>query len=287
MLIRGTTRLLGILGNPLSHSYSPSMHNMAIERLKLDLVYVPLKVETSGLDACLRAIRELDFLGVNVTVPHKQAVIPHLDEISDISRLMGAVNTIVKREGKLLGTTTDPEGFLAGFREAGCDFDGKSISILGNGGAARTLVFTLFTLAKPKHVAVAARACDASMSEILAREIRDKLDRKLEIMELADYPRHGSRFDVLVNTTPVGMYPRTGESPLPPEALNPGQIVYDLIYNPGETALMRHARERGCKTIGGLSMLVHQGVASFKLWTGLDPDPALYYEGVRRQMGVS
>jgi shikimate dehydrogenase len=263
------------------------MHNMAIERLNLDMVYVPLKVETSALETCLRAIRELDFLGVNVTVPHKQAVIPYLDGISDVSRLMGAVNTIVKRDGKLMGTTTDPEGFLAGFREAGCDFDGKSIAILGNGGAARTIAFALFTLAKPERVAIAARACDASMSEMLAREIRVKLDRNLEIMELADYPGHRSRFDVLVNATPVGMYPRTEESPLPPEAMNPGQIVYDLIYNPEETALMRHARDRGCKTIGGLRMLVHQGVASFKLWTGIDPDPALFYEGIRRQMGTS
>ena len=139
MLIRGTTRLLGVLGNPVAHSYSPAMHNAAIERLGLDLIYVPMKVETRGLKSCLNAVRELDFLGVNVTVPHKQNVMPYLDEISEVSRMMGAVNTIVKRDGKLFGTTTDPEGFLAGFREAGHSFDGKSVAILGNGGAARTI----------------------------------------------------------------------------------------------------------------------------------------------------
>ena len=281
MLIRGTTRLIGVLGNPVAHSYSPAMHNAAVEHLGLDLVYVPMKVETRGVEACLRAIRELDFLGVNVTIPHKQAVIPHLDEISEISRLIGAVNTIVRREdGKLFGTTTDPEGFLAGFREAGHDFDGKSVAILGNGGTARTLAFALLSMAKPKRVLLAAR--DASKSEGLAREIHSRLDRNLEIADLKD-SKLLSEFDVLVNTTPVGMFPKIGESPLPPEAFRSGQIVYDLIYNPEETVLMRDAKTRDCRTVNGLGMLVHQGVASFRLWTGLNPDPAFFYEGIRRQ----
>ncbi len=285
MILRGTTRLLGILGNPLSHSYSPAMHNAAIEKLGLDLVYVPLKIEAHGLEACLRSLRDLDFLGVNVTLPYKQAVIPHLDEVSDLSRMMGAVNTIVRRDGKLFGTTTDPEGFLAGFREAGHSFDNKSVVILGNGGSARTIAFALFLMAKPRRVILAAR--DIAKSAELAGEIRAKLNRELEIVDLKEYPARRSEFEIVVHTTPVGMHPHTDESLLTPEMLDPEQIVYDLIYNPRETLLLQQARARGCRTVGGLGMLVHQGVASFKLWTGIDPDPAFYYAGIRRQQEES
>ncbi|HAO99307.1 MAG TPA: shikimate dehydrogenase [Fibrobacteres bacterium] len=285
MLIRGTTRLLGVLGNPVAHSYSPAMHNAAIERLGLDLIYVPMKVETRGLKSCLNAVRELDFLGVNVTVPHKQNVMPYLDEISEVSRMMGAVNTIVKRDGKLFGTTTDPEGFLAGFREAGHSFDGKSVAILGNGGAARTIAFALFHLTKPKRVAIVAR--DPAKSQLLAREIKAKLDKDLETLALDQYAKYADGFEVLVHTTPVGMHPKTDESLLPGEQLLSSQIVYDLIYNPEETALLRQARERGCHTVGGLAMLVHQGIASFKLWTGIDPNPAFFYEGIQTQKAAA
>jgi shikimate dehydrogenase len=282
MILRGTTRLLGILGNPLSHSYSPAMHNAAIEGLGLDLVYLPLKVEPSGLEACLRSLRELDFLGVNVTLPYKEAVIPYLDEVSDLSRIMGAVNTIVQgQDGKLSGTTTDPEGFLAGFHEAGHTFDGKSIVILGNGGSARTLAFALFLMATPRRVTLAAR--NTARSSELVQEIHSRLNHKLEMIDLQDYPKHQAEFEIVVHTTPVGMHPKTEESLLPLEMLEPTQIVYDLTYNPEETLLLRRARQRGCRTVGGLGMLVHQGIASFKLWTGIDADPAYYYAGIRRQ----
>ena len=285
MLIRGTTRLLGLLGNPLSHSYSPAMHNAAIDGLGLDLVYLPLKVETRGIEACLKAIRELDFLGVNVTIPHKLAVIPWLDEISELSRMIGGVNTIVCKDGKLSGTTTDPEGFLSGFHEAGHSFDGKTVVILGNGGTARTLAFTLLLMAKPARVIVAAR--DVSKSEVLAQEIHQKLNRTLEVLDLADYSGHASEVEIIVNATPVGMFPNAEQSPLKSEWLREGQIVYDLIYNPEETVLMRNAHQQGCQTVGGLAMLVHQGMASFKLWTGIDPDPALYYNGIQKQKSLT
>ncbi len=281
MLIQGTTRLLGVLGNPVAHSYSPAMHNAAIERMGLNLAYVPLRIQTHGLDALLRALREMDFLGVNVTIPHKLSVISHLDEVSELSRTIGAVNTIVCREGKLFGTTTDPEGFLAGFHEAGHSFDGKSVVLLGNGGTARTVAFALFMMAKPHRIVLVAR--NKVKSEVLVAEIRGKLGKDLEILDLEDYSKSGSEFDVLVQTTPVGMHPKTDESLLPPESLEPGQVVYDLIYNPEETLLLKQARERGCKTVGGLGMLVHQGIASFKLWTGVDPDPAAFYDGIRKQ----
>jgi shikimate dehydrogenase len=280
MRIRGTTRLLGILGNPVSHSHSPAMHNAAIEKLGLDLAYVPLPVDASELPGCLRALQAFGFLGVNVTMPHKQAVLPLLDEISDLSRLMGAVNTVAFRDGKSFGTTTDPAGFLAGFQEAGHSFAGKSVALFGNGGAARTAAFTLLHEAAPGRVAVIGR--DAAKSEALRAEVESKLGQELEILPLQEYADRKSGFEVVVHATSVGMHPRTEQSLLPPDWLDPGQIVYDIVYNPEDTALLRHARARGCRVVGGLGMLVHQGLASFRIWTGISPDPAIFFEGIRR-----
>jgi shikimate dehydrogenase len=281
MPIRGTTRLLGILGNPLAHSYSPAMHNSALAALGLDCVYVPFSVEAAGLPVLLDALKSVNFLGVNVTQPHKQAVIPHLDEVSEISRKMGAVNTIVNRDGKLFGTTTDPEGFLRGFSEAGHTFEGRSVVVLGNGGAARTIAFALFLMSGAKRVTVVAR--DAKKSDALAAEVLEKTGRTLETLPLEGYASHAAGFDVVVNTTPLGMHPDIAASPLRPEWIHPGQIVYDILYNPEETTLMRDARARGCAVVGGLAMLVHQGIASFRLWTGTDPEVESFYAGIRAQ----
>ena len=139
-------------------------------------------------------------------------MIPFLDEVSELSRIIGGVNTIVCKNGKLSGTTTDLEGFLAGFREAGHSFDGKTVVILGNGGTARTLAFTLLLMAKPSRVIVAAR--DVSKSKALAHEVHEKIHQTLEVLDLAEYSKHAGEFEVIVNATPVGMFPNAGQSPL-------------------------------------------------------------------------
>lgn len=281
MPIRGTTRLLGILGNPLDHSWSPAMHNSALEALGLDYAYVPFVVREEDLGALLGALKSVNFAGVNVTMPHKQAVIPLLDEVSDLSRMLGAVNTITHKDGRLYGHTTDPEGFLRGFAEAGHSFDGKSVVILGNGGSARTIAFALAAQTQAARVALAAR--DATKSKAIAREVEAALGRSVEVVALEDYGARAREFEVVVNTTPLGMGSNHAVTPIPLDAIHPHQIVYDIISNPEETTLMRNARARGASALGGLGMLVHQGVASFKIWTGVDPDPALYYAGIRRQ----
>ena len=284
MPIRGTTRLLGILGTPLAHSYSPAMHNSALQALGLDLAYIPFPVEAAHLTSVVEALKAINFLGANVTIPHKQSVIPLLDELSDIATKMGAVNTIVNRDGKLWGTTTDPDGFLRGFTDAGHSFEGKSVVVLGNGGAARTIAFALFLIAEgsaPKRVTIVAR--DAHKSTLLAAEIVEKTGLSLEMLSLDDYAKHAADFDIVVNTTPLGMHPHITNTPLRPEWIHPGQILYDIIYNPEETTLMRDARARGCAVVGGLGMLVHQGLASFKLWTGVEPDSQIFYAGIRAQ----
>ncbi len=280
--VRGSTRLIGILGNPLSHSYSPAMHNNGIRGLQLDLVYVPFPVETTGLASLLRALQSVGFLGVNVTMPHKQAVVPLCDTVSEMSQVMGAVNTIIHKNGKLHGTTTDPDGFINAFKDAGHDFEGKRVAVLGNGGSARTIAFALALLTKARHVSLVARAPEKSTA--LLQEVRAAAPGfSIDALALADYGEVRHNFDVVVNTTPVGMHPDLTASPLAPDLLVANQIVYDIVYNPEETALLKAARAAGCHTVGGLGMLVHQGIASFRLWTGLEPDPAHYYEGIRMQ----
>jgi shikimate dehydrogenase len=283
--IRGTTRLIGILGHPLSHSYSPAMHNGGIRGMGLDLAYLPFPVKTAGLATLLAALKSVGFLGVNVTMPHKQAVVPLCDTVSELSRVMGAVNTIVHRDGKLHGTTTDPEGFINAFRDAGHDFEGKSVAVLGNGGSARTIAFALALMTKARRATLVARAPEKSAA--LIDEVRAAAPGfAIGSLALADYAAARRDFDVVVNTTPVGMHPDVSASPLEAGWLVPGQVVYDILYNPEETALLRAARAAGCEAVGGLGMLVHQGIASFRLWTGLDPDPRFYYEGIRLQQAL-
>ncbi len=277
--IRGTTRLLGLLGHPVAHSLSPAMHNAAIEAHGLDLAYVPLPVAPEKLAEAVAGLRAVDFLGANVTIPHKQTIIPLLDEVSDIARRMGAVNTITHRDGKLHGTTTDPEGFLAAFRAAGHDFAGKSVAVLGNGGSARTLAFALALMSGAARVSLVARAPEKS-GRLLA-EIRDAAPgfdiASVPISEYGDVRRN---HDIVVNATPVGMHPRVEASPLAEDLLEPGQTVYDIVYNPEETALLRAAKARGCATVGGIGMLVHQGLASFEAWTGIRPSPETFLAGI-------
>lgn len=297
MQIRGTTRLMGLLGDPVGHSLSPAMHNAALEHLArdpatfVDAVYVALPVKPDDLKAALDGLRAVNFLGANVTLPHKAAVIPLLDGVSPLSRTLGAVNTIVPRDGKLYGDTTDAAGFIAAFEEAGHSFDGKSVALFGNGGSARTIAIGLPMERNVARITIVARnpaKADALVAEIRAA-VRDPANRAVaaavEVSALSreDYAEVSRDHDVVVNTTPVGMTPVIEETPIPAGLLDARQIVYDIVYNPQETRLLREAKAKGCRTVGGLGMLVHQGRLSFEAWTGKSLPPALFLEGIRRQ----
>lgn len=290
MEILGTTRLIALLGDPVAHSLSPAMHNPAFEHYGLDFAYVPLRVPSEGLRTALDAIRVFNFRGANVTLPHKQAVIPFLDEVTESARMIGAVNTILNEGGRLIGTTTDPEGFLECYRENGHSFIGKSVAILGNGGSARTIAYSLLMHDRPSQVILVGR--DLRKSQQLASEIADRLELRggntalpaPEAITLADYATVRGEIQVVVNTTPVGMHPNIDASPLAVEDLIPGQIVYDIVYAPERTRLLRDAEARGLRTVGGLGMLVHQGRASFEFWTGIKPDAAMFYASARGKL---
>ena len=268
--ITAHTALLGVLGHPVGHSLSPAMHNAAIDALGLDWVYLALPVPAEGLATVVRGLEAIGCRGLNVTIPHKQAVAGLCRRLSPLAERVGAVNTLVPLEGGgWLGTNTDVEGFLTPLRDQ--NWQGRQALVLGNGGSARAVVAALveleldtITVVGRRPEALAAFAADCS--SWAPRLGTCTLDRPLEPLLAAA--------DLVVNTTPVGM--NSDQCPLSPgqlAVLRPMATVYDLIYVPRPTQLLRQAAARGCSTIDGLTMLVHQGAASLRLWSGRSDVP--------------
>jgi len=267
-MIDGHTQLVGLIGWPVEHTLSPTMHNAAFDALGLNYRYLPLPVEPGRVEAAMRGLPALGFRGANVTVPHKQAVMPHLEEITDSAQAIGAVNTIVVQDGRLVGHNTDGHGFLATLRKPGFKPAGKRALVLGAGGAARAVVYAL----AQANCTVAIHNRTVQRAAKLAHDMQDMdlcapvtwtpINTQITDLNL-------DQFDLLVNTTPVGMWPHTDNAPWPKNLSFPSHwIVFDLVYNPPETRLLRHARELGARTIGGLGMLVRQGARAFEMWTG-------------------
>ena len=259
------TTVTGILGKPVGHSVSPAIHNSAFAARGLDFVYLPIEVE--DLDEFFTrfvrpASREIDWdmRGFSVTIPHKVAVIPLLDEVDEIAAAIGAVNTVVVDGDRLTGYNTDASGATVPLLGA-LPLTGRRCGVIGAGGAARAVVYGLCR--QGAEVTIYAR--DREKVKSLAAYF-DCSASTLDALE-ADRP------EILINTTPVGMHGHSEEeSPVPPDALKTQPVVYDLIYNPVETRLLREARAAGCQTIGGLDMLIAQAALQFELWTGSKPD---------------
>ena len=263
--VTGTTRVVALLGDPVGHSRSPQMHNAAFAVLGLDYCYVPFCVRPSALRLAIRGLVALGVAGANVTIPHKERVIPYLDELSTEARLIGAVNTIHQREGHLVGHNTDARGFLRAFQEdTDVSIRGGRFLVLGAGGAARAVMVAL-ALGGARAVTIANRSVPT------ARHLAGRLRRLFSSLDWSIVTSTSglppSRlFRGVIQATPVGM--RVNDpSPLPVEWLNPSLAVYDLVY-PGPTALLRAAEEVGARHAGGLGMLVHQGALAFSIWTG-------------------
>ena len=270
MNITSKTKTLGIFGYPISHTLSPAMHNAVIKALGLDMVYLPFEVKPSNLKEAINGIKSLGIIGVNITIPHKESVIRFLDDISEEARLVGAVNTIVNKDRKLVGYNTDGSGYMASLKEElGFNPKSKRIIIIGAGGAARGILAALATQ-KPKSITVANRTLSRAVSLIKAFKGKFR-DTRFEAINLDDNMLKMSfnSVDLLINTTSVGMK-QSKALKIPLETLPKIAIVSDIIYNPLETLLLKKAKKIGLTTHGGLGMLVHQGARSFKLWTGMD-----------------
>ena len=270
MNITSKTKTLGIFGHPISHTLSPVMHNAVIKALGLDMAYLPFEVKPPNLKEAINGIKSLGIIGVSITIPHKESVIRFLDDISEEARLVGAVNTIVNKDRKLVGYNTDGSGYMASLKEElGFNPKSKRIIIIGAGGAARGILAALATQ-KPKSITVANRTLSRAVSLIKAFKGKFR-DTRFEAINLDDNMLKMSfnSVDLLINTTSVGMK-QSKALKIPLETLPKIAIVSDIIYNPLETLLLKKAKKFGLTTHGGLGMLVHQGARSFKLWTGMD-----------------
>ena len=267
--ISGRTRLLALIGHPVGHSLSPAMHNAAFAADDLDFVYVCLDVDPDGLPAAVLGLRALKFRGFNVTMPHKRAMVPLVDDLDEGARVSGAVNTVVVEGSRMRGYNTDGGGMVMACEEAGIELSGKSVLLLGSGGAAAA-------------IAVAFGETGIGELHIVSRntEHAARLQVKLRLTGVERLSIHSSEglergvldADVIVNATPLGM--KEGDPlPLPPEYVRKGRAICDVVYRPGqETPLVRLARERGVPVVAGGRMLLYQGVLAQKLWTGREPN---------------
>ena len=267
MDINTATQFCGVIGNPIEHSLSPAIHNAAFQKLALNFVYLAWKVDRIG-DA-VRGLRALgNFRGASVTIPHKVAVLPFLDEVDTTARHIGAVNTIVAEEGQLLGMNTDAIGALRALREGNAPLKGASVVIVGSGGAARAIAFALAAEAEVRCLHLLGIEVDERRN--LATDLRDKTGVSVEDEDLDEGRLKNvlPEARVLIHCTPVGMAPKIGRSCIPPKFLHRELIVMDVVYNPRETQLLIEARTAGCRTISGLEMFLYQAVAQFERWTG-------------------
>jgi shikimate dehydrogenase len=260
MDISGKTKITGIFGNPIDHTLSPAMHNSAFESLQIDACYVPFRVTPDNLSDAVRSIRSLNILGVNITVPHKEKVLPLLDRIDEEASFIGAVNTVTNQDGFLTGYNTDGRGFLSSLAEVTVSIENKNIILIGTGGAARSVSYylsekasklSLFDIDTPKAVKLA--------SDL--NQIRNNIVL-LDTMENIDEP------DIIINATPLGLKP--GDPlPIKPDHITSKMVVCDLVYK--KTRLLQEAEKRNARTVNGSGMLLWQGVLAFELWTGVKP----------------
>ncbi len=282
------TTILGVLGFPVAHSKSPTMHGAAIAALGLDARYVPFLVHPDAVGDAIRGLRALGVRGVNVTLPHKQAVIPHLDEVDPDAAAIGAVNTIVNDGGVLRGSNTDAPGLVASIEEAGVAIAGRRVTVLGAGGAARAAVVGL-ARAGAREIAIAARREDAARA--LATELAPHVAVPMQGESDAHLEGRLAATDLLVQATSAtlngGAAAEAFAEALPLGALPAGAVVVDLVYQPLETSVLRRAAARGLTTVDGLGMLIHQGALAFERFLGVPAPVAVMGAALGRAPAVT
>ncbi len=267
--VDGASQVVGVIGWPIQHSLSPPMHNAAFRALGLNWVYVAFAVPPDNVGTAIEGMRALDIRGLNVTIPHKAAVVSHLDEISATSRQLGVVNTIVNADGHLRGDSTDGAGFIRALAEAGEGVTDNCVVLIGAGGSGRAVALAA-AQEQPEELVIVDRTPQRAVE--LAKLVRAAGGLEAVRAIAPDSPevaRVVSSADVIIDATPVGMYPHTDVAPvISPEWLRPCQLVCDLTYNPRDTVLLQAAREAGARILDGTGMLVHQGAIAFEQWTG-------------------
>jgi len=266
----GRTRICGLIGDPIEHTLSPVMHNAAFRSKGLDYLYLPFRVKREWLSQAIDGMRALNIRGLNVTIPHKVDVIPYLNELAPLAEKIGAVNTIVNDDGVLKGYNTDAAGFLKALLKRGIKPEGKRVVILGAGGASRAISFILAE--RSASLVILNRQLEFDWAAQLASRLSQSFQSEAKALELNEPNLKASlsQADILVNTTSLGMSPNSNETPVPAKLLRPEFVVFDIVYNPIQTRLLKEAEGVGAETINGLEMLVEQGALAFEMWTGLE-----------------
>lgn len=268
--INGSTKVLGIIGDPIEHSLSPEIHNTICRELKQNYAYVPFKLPAKDIESAVNGFKALGVTGFNVTIPHKKNIIQYLDEVSEEALLMGAVNTVKNVQGKLYGYNTDGEGFIKSLKAHDVSVKNKNIVILGAGGAARGISVKI-AMGGAKSITILNRTPEKAQEicDIINQNVADICKGALLDMNSLKACAHSC--DILINTTPIGMHPHTAESPVENFSfLNSETVVCDLIYNPKKTLFLSNAEEKSCKIINGWGMLVCQAVSAYEIWTGIN-----------------
>jgi shikimate dehydrogenase len=266
MGISGKTKVCGVIGDPIEHTLSPIMHNAAFNSLNLDYVFLAFKVKHAEVENAVNGIRALNIRGLNVTMPHKTPVLKFLDRTDLSAQIINSVNTILNRDNKLFGFNTDGVGALKALRENGVELKGRKVLLLGAGGAARAIAYTMAKEAD--ELAVLNRSLKPAQE--LAKLLEKTANKKIVSGSLSpkEIEQNLQDSDVLINATSVGMKPKSEESPVASKLLRPNLAVMDIVYNPIETKLAKEAKAAGAKVVSGVEMLIYQGAASFEIWTG-------------------
>ncbi len=268
--ISAKTIIFCIIGHPITHSFSPFIHNYWFKELGLDFRYLAFDVHPDQLKQSIKGIKALNIKGFNVTIPHKEAILNFIDKVDDLAQDIGAINVIKLEEGDLIGRNTDALGGKKALLDAGCKIKNKKVLILGAGGAARAISFAL--IGDIDSLVIANRTRERV--RILAGDLMKKKNNKIKIINFntQSLKKELGDIDILINTTPIGMYPNINKSPISKEILHSDLFIFDLVYNPIETQLLKEAKSIGCKSQSGLDMLINQGVLAFEWWTNKKPN---------------
>lgn len=273
------TKIFGVIGHPIGHSLSPNMHQAAYQDINVDAHYYAFDVEPNQLGDAIKGMKALGISGFNVTVPHKVAIMEYLDEIDEDAKAIGAVNTVKNDNGRLIGFNTDGPGYVSGLKTV-AQLEGQNVLIIGAGGAARGIAITLANT-RIKSLTITNRTAQKAKEIITA--CNDKVN--LNVLEIQAAEENLAQFDIIINTTSVGLYPNIDECPLDLRRLRKGSYVSDIIYNPFYTKWLQIAKEKGAVVQNGVPMFVNQGALAFEIWMGRKPNLKVMENTVIQQLG--
>lgn len=274
-------KIYAVIGDPIAHSMSPAIHNDAFEKEIMDAEYIAFHVKPDGLGDAVRGMKAIGICGFNITMPHKETIIPFLDEVDDLSRAIGAVNTVFNKDGRLIGYNTDGIGFIKALEEELTgDLTKKKTLIIGAGGAARAIYFTLVKEGV-KQIDIANRTKDRAVNLIL----ECPYDNQSTAVTFAEAEQRMAEYDLIIQTTSIGMSPNSKDAPLNVANIKESAFVSDIIYNPLKTKILMDAEQNGAKIQNGVGMFVYQGAIAFQIWTGIMPDTTRMKQIVLNKLG--